>query len=201
MTYPDLYILRHGETFWNAEGRMQGHLNSPLTPRGVAQAHAQAALLARANLTGFAFYTSPLGRAVQTAAIALGPLATTIRTDDRLMEIDVGAWQGCLRRNLVTGDLVEGPDGDVTLYARAPGEGLAALTARAQAFLDDLDCPAVVVCHGIISRVLRRLVLGLGPEALADLPGGQGNVFYLSQGRQEELRSPSALGNPSPAGG
>ncbi|MBS1301599.1 histidine phosphatase family protein [Loktanella sp. SALINAS62] len=188
MTYPDLYILRHGETLWNAEGRMQGHLNSPLSPRGLAQAARQADIMASRDLPGFACYASPLGRAVQTAALVLGPLVTTIRTDDRLMEIDVGAWAGLLRRDLVTGELVEGPDGDVSIYARAPGEGMDALFLRARAFLDDLDGPAVLVCHGIISRVLRVIVLGLDRDALADLPGGQGNVFYLSQGTQQELR-------------
>ena len=185
---PDLYILRHGETVWNREGRMQGWLNAPLTDLGLAQAGRQGEVLARRDLTGFTFYTSPLGRAVQTAGIALGPVATEIRTDDRLREIDVGPWSGQLRRDFAPDAAGEGPDGDLGVYARAPGEGLAAVAARARAFVAALDGPAVIVCHGIVSRFLRCAALGLEDAAWDSLPGGQGNVFYLSAGRMEELR-------------
>ncbi|RYH02822.1 histidine phosphatase family protein [Salipiger sp. IMCC34102] len=189
MSFPDLYILRHGETVWNRENRMQGHLDSPLTQRGLGQAADQRRILAGRDLTGFSFLVSPLGRAVQTAGIALGGLATTVRTDDRLMEIDVGRWQGLLRQDLVEGDLVEGPDGDPSLYERAPGgEGFDGLEARARSFLDDLSGPAVLVTHGIASRMLRMIATGAGREALLTMPGGQGNVFFVSDGRQTELR-------------
>ncbi|MFZ3581963.1 histidine phosphatase family protein [Loktanella sp. DJP18] len=185
---PDLYILRHGETVWNREGRMQGRLNAPLTDLGRAQAARQSRLLAGRDLAGFAFFTSPMGRAVQTAGIALAEVATEIRTDDRLREIDVGAWSGLLRRDFAPDASSEGPDGDLSVYARAPGEGLARVAARARSFVAGLDGPAVIVCHGIISRFLRCAALGLDDSAWTDLKGGQGNVFYLSQGRMEELR-------------
>ncbi len=185
---PDLYILRHGETIWNREGRMQGHLNAPLTPLGREQALRQGALLAARDLTGFAYYTSPLARAVQTAALALGDIADEIRTDDRLKEIDVGAWQGRLRSDFAPGVRHDGSDGDLTIYARAPGEGLVGVAARAQDFLNSRTRPSVVVCHGIISRFLRCAALDLPENAWSELPGGQGNVFYLSKGRMEELR-------------
>ena len=188
MKYPDLYVLRHGETVWNREGRMQGHLDSPLTENGVAQARRQGVLLAGRDLAGFRFFSSPLGRAMQTARIALDGLTDDIRTDDRLMEIDVGAWQGRLRRDLAAGPLVEGPDGDLRLYDSAPGEGFAGVEARARSFLAALDGPAVLVCHGIISRMLRCVALGQGTGGLERVSGGQGNVFYLRQGRMEELR-------------
>ncbi len=75
----DLYILRHGETTWNREGRMQGHLNAPLTDLGQAQAAAQGAVLAQRDLRGFAFYSSPLARAVHTAGLARRYSATSSR--------------------------------------------------------------------------------------------------------------------------
>ena len=53
MTFPEIYILRHGQTEWNAENRMQGALNSPLTPQGAADAARQGAILAQRDLTGF----------------------------------------------------------------------------------------------------------------------------------------------------
>nr|MCW1951852.1 histidine phosphatase family protein [Octadecabacter sp.] len=94
MTYPELYILRHGQTVWNAEDRMQGWLNSPLTPKGEADAARQGEILRSIDLAGFDFWSSPSGRAIQTAGIACGPLAEAVHTDIRLREIGVGDWAG-----------------------------------------------------------------------------------------------------------
>ena len=189
VSYSDFYVLRHGETEWNREGRMQGRLNSPLTARGEEHARTQHRILSKLDLTDHACFASPLGRAVQTAGIALAGIARLIRTDDRLMEIGVGDWQGRLRSDLVEGDLIEGPDGDPALYERAPnGEGFDGLEARCRSFLSDLDGPAVLVTHGIASRMLRTIATGASRDALLTMPGGQGNVFLVSQGRQTELR-------------
>ena len=70
-----IYLIRHGETTWNREGRVQGHLDSPLTERGIAQAKAAGRTL-RPLLNGenFLLLTSPLGRARQTAALVLRQL-------------------------------------------------------------------------------------------------------------------------------
>jgi probable phosphoglycerate mutase len=184
--YPDVFILRHGETFWNAENRMQGGLNSALTDKGLAQAARQFALLADCDLTGFAAISSPQGRAFQTAGIAVAPHIAMIRTDDRLREIGVGEWQGRLRAELkAEGPVTDGPDGPIALYEQAPqGEGFDRLEARCRAFLDDLAGPSVLVTHGITSRMLRTILLGTGRAALGQLPGGQGNVFHVKDGVQ-----------------
>lgn len=189
MEFPELYVLRHGETHWNAENRMQGGLNSPLTDTGRAQAARQAALLGQQDLTGFVAFSSPQGRAIETVGIAVAPHMAMIRTDDRLREIGVGAWQGRLRSELqVTGPLVDGPDGPIAMYEQAPGgEGFARLEARCRAFLADLPGPAVLVTHGITSRMLRCIVLGLDRAGLGHLPGGQGVVFHLRDGVQTQL--------------
>ena len=182
---PELYILRHGETRWNAENRMQGALNSPLTPRGEMQAAHQGEILRGCDLTGFRFLCSPQGRAVQTAAIALAEIAHDIHTDDRLREIGVGDWSGLLRDTL---PMPGGPDPYMAQYEMAPnGEGIARLTDRVQAFLDDLDGPAVLVTHGITSRVIRSIAVG--PQALANptIHGGQGCVYHVRDGVQRLL--------------
>ena len=82
----ELYLLRHGETEWNREGRIQGSQDSPLTARGRAQATAQADILAREvpQLWQLARYCSPLRRARDTARIALDGLVPVI--DRRLRE-------------------------------------------------------------------------------------------------------------------
>jgi len=188
--FPDIYVLRHGETEWNAQKRMQGALNSPLTARGVAHAEAQGRIMAKRDLDGFDVIVSPQGRAFQTAAIALGPLVGRLRTDDDLAEILVGEWSGKLRSELPSfPDAEETPDGVLALYDYAPrGEGFGGLKARCLGFLNRLERPAVLVTHGITSRMLRTLHLGRDIDALGDLPGGQGVVFHLSEGAHSVLK-------------
>ncbi|WP_044043934.1 histidine phosphatase family protein [Octadecabacter antarcticus] len=185
MTYPELYILRHGETTWNAENRMQGWLNSPLTPKGEADAARQGEILSGLDLDGFTYLCSPSGRTVQTAGIACGRIAESVCTDMRLREIGVGDWAGRLRDELPQGT---GDDPYMAQYEMAPsGEGMAVLSARCQAFLADLNGPAVLITHGITSRVIRSIVVG--PHALANpsIRGGQGCVYHLKGGVQNLL--------------
>ena len=185
MPFPELYILRHGETEWNAENRMQGALNSPLTAKGEADAARQAAILADRDLTGFRFWSSPQGRAIQTAGIALARIADDIHTDDRLREIKVGDWSGLLRDTL---PMPDGPDPYALQYDMAPnGEGLNAVEIRARAFLAELTGPAVLVTHGITSRVLRRIVIGDAALAEVTAHGGQGCIYHLKDGQQTLL--------------
>lgn len=187
--FPELYILRHGETAWNAEHRMQGALNSPLTDKGKGHAALQADILAGIDLSDFDAWCSPQGRAFETAAIAVARQVPFIHTDIRLREIGVGQWQGKVRSELKTDiPIEEGPDGPIALYAHAPeGEGFDALETRCTDFLISLTRPAVLITHGITSRMLRSIVLGSGRESVGQLPGGQGNVFHLKNGMQNQL--------------
>jgi len=192
MTFPELYILRHGETERNAENRMQGWLNSPLTAVGATQAARQLEILRNRDLKGFQARTSPLGRCVQTAGIAVAPLLTEVPSDSRLREIGVGEWQGKVRTELNWGgDPVNGPDGPLAMYAAAPGgEGFEALSRRCLAVLSELSGPTVLVTHGITSRMMRMMVLGHAWsdfETMAALPGGQGVVYHMKDGVQTKL--------------
>ena len=186
---PELYILRHGETLWNAHGRMQGALNSALTDTGREQAARQGAILQGIDLAAFDVLCSPQGRAFETAAIALARQVTHVHTDTRLREIGVGDWAGKLRAELSVGrPVTEGPDGALELYEHAPGgEGFAALEARCSAFLHSLTRPSVLVTHGITSRMLRAIATGAGRAGLEGIGGGQGVVFHISGGSQKRL--------------
>lgn len=185
LTYPELYVLRHGETVWNAENRMQGELNSPLTPKGEMDAARQGEILRSLPLDGFHFLCSPQGRAVQTAAIAVAPLAAMIRTDDRLREIGVGDWSGRLRDELPKPG---GTDPYMSQYEMAPnGEGWERLEARVRDFLSDLPGPSVLVTHGITSRMIRSVVAGQGAIAVPAVRGGQGCVYHVKDGVQNLL--------------
>ncbi len=181
----ELYVLRHGETEWNVEGRMQGALDSALTPRGRAQAQRQAEIFQSLDLEGADIFSSPQGRAIETAKIALAVHMPDLRTDDRLREIGVGAWAGRLRCDLE-------PYGEagssLALYENAPGgEGFARLALRCAAFLADLRKPAVIVTHGITSRMLRAIAMGGGIDDLAKMPCGQGVVYHIKNAVQKRL--------------
>ncbi len=187
--YPSLYILRHGQTEWNAQHRVQGSLDSPLTALGRDQARAQRRLLETEDLTGFQALCSPQGRAFQTAAIALEGLFTRITTDARLAEIGVGSWEGLPRDELVIDGVVdESEESALDLYNRAPGgEGFVALRHRCAAFLDSLTGPSVLVTHGITSRMLRLIVLDRDICEIGRLPGGQGVIYHLEGGAMRQL--------------
>jgi broad specificity phosphatase PhoE len=153
--------------------------------KGEADAARQGAILRGRQLDGFAYLCSPSGRTVQTAGIACAQIAEAVHTDIRLREIGVGDWAGRLRDELPQGT---GNDPYMAQYEMAPnGEGIAVLSARCLAFLTDLSGPAVLITHGITSRVIREIVVG--PDALSNpsIHGGQGCVYHLKGGVQNLL--------------
>jgi 2,3-bisphosphoglycerate-dependent phosphoglycerate mutase len=93
-----LYLIRHGESVYNAEGRIQGHSDVPLSELGRRQGVAVAEVLANRAID--ALYCSPLQRAYEMAEIIARRLKLPIRLDDRLKEINVGVFQGRLRTEL-----------------------------------------------------------------------------------------------------
>jgi broad specificity phosphatase PhoE len=87
-----LLLVRHGETDWNAEGRLQGHTDRPLNEHGRRQARALADRLARDDIE--AVYASDLARARETAEIVAERLGLPVVTDPDLRERDWGNWEG-----------------------------------------------------------------------------------------------------------
>lgn len=188
--YPEIWIIRHGQTEWNRAGIMQGALDSPLTGLGRQQARAMHGLLARTPPPADAMgWVSPQGRAQETAAITLAGHFTNWTTDARLAEVDVGEIGGMTLED-ATGHFPETFDapGRFAWHFRAPGgESWDDFSGRIEAFLDQLAAPAVIVAHGIVSRVMRLLALGLPRAAIEDLPGGQGVIHRVRGGRTDVL--------------
>ena len=183
--FPELFILRHGETEWNLAGRLQGRFDAPLTANGIRQARTQREILQRHDLPGFRAVSSPQGRALQTARLALKGLLAPIHTEPALSEIGLGAWAGRVRAEVMA---ESGAEDSFALYELAPdGEGFGALRARCESFLRALDSPAVLITHGITSRMLRLILTGRPISALRDAGGGQGMVFYVENGVQYRL--------------
>lgn len=91
----ELIVIRHGETVWNTEGRIQGHLDSPLSENGIAQAIAIGRRLAGESLD--ALYTSDLGRAYSTARHIARHAGGAVRVESRLRERNLGILQALTR--------------------------------------------------------------------------------------------------------
>ena len=186
MKYPELLVLRHGETVWNQLGKFQGRRDSPLTQKGQTQALKQNALLVNVQNPPSAKYCSPQGRAVHTARLALGSDEDLI-LDNRLQEIDFGEWEGATRDE-IRADIDYPFEGGLWNFRSPKGEDFRAITERVESFLNDLREPAIVVTHGITSIVLRGLYLGLDQSEILKLPKDQGCVFQLSNGKETILR-------------
>jgi probable phosphoglycerate mutase len=191
-----IYLVRHGRTEFNAEGRFQGHCDSPLTPLGVQQAEGYGQLLKGliADPAAWTLVASPLGRAVQTAEIiaaALG-LPMGFPRDPRLAEIGMGSWDGLTGEEIemVSPGVLKGSS-RYDFFFRAPdGEGYAAFAARLGDWLDEAvqdGRPRIVVSHGVAGRVLRGLYARMDPDAALKLDAPQDALFRLSQGQIERI--------------
>lgn len=159
------YLVRHGQTEWNAAARMQGQLDSPLTALGREHARTSGRLLARLGVD--AAFASPLGRVRETLAIVAEHVSVTPVFDDRLKEWSAGAWSGELYSDLPQ----RWPEAWAAWTAdrynqRAPqGENFVDLAGRARSFVEAANrAPGervAVVAHGFFNRALAEVLLGL----------------------------------------
>ena len=94
------YLVRHGQTEWNTQGRTQGHGNSPLTDLGISQAQNLAKALREYPID--MIYCSDLGRAVQTAQIVGKELNLDVVATDKLREMGFGVWEGMKMTDIET---------------------------------------------------------------------------------------------------
>ncbi|SDI00178.1 histidine phosphatase family protein [Lutimaribacter saemankumensis] len=186
MPIPPLYLLRHGQTDWNRDRRIQGQMESDLTELGRTQAARQGEILGALPLPdGIAAFASPQRRTRQTAEIALGAAGLNPVFDDRLKEVGLGRWEGHLYADMAKAE-PEAFQGKSILQIclNSPGETPEALRARIASFLDDLTGPAVVVSHGVALTVLRGLVLNASADAMEAMSRDQGVVWELRDGRE-----------------
>lgn len=165
-----LFIARHGETVFNAAGRMQGmYAHTPLTREGGEQATMMGVALKRYVADGapLSLMASPAGRTLQTLALVVEETGHDYHahdTDVRLREIDVGEWEGQYYHH-VAPDMRTLMDPVHRLFiVKAPGgEDYRDVAERVtewlgeQAFTDDM----LIITHGMTARVLRGILLGL----------------------------------------
>jgi len=160
----DIVFVRHGETDWNRERRVQGSHGPPINDAGKEQAKGLARLLWEVPLS--AIYSSALPRAIDTAAYVAGPHSLSVITDPRLNEIHHGAWEGLAESELPDLDLYRRWREDPSSCSLPGAEPLEAVQERAVAAMRDIvgqhlerDGLIAVVSHQIVLALLKCYIL------------------------------------------
>lgn len=197
--HPELLIfIRHGQTDWNAEGRMQGQRDIPLNATGQMQARQNGqhlkVYLEREQIdpAGLDFVASPLGRTRMTMELArreMGLPPSGYRIEDCLLELTFGSWEGSTLQELAgeNPELVAKRKADKWDFVPPGGESYRMLTERIGDWLQTVSRPSVVVAHGGVFRALRGLLEGLEVHAVPTLNVPQDVVFVWRNNRFEEL--------------
>ncbi|MGE5324419.1 MAG: histidine phosphatase family protein [Actinomycetota bacterium] len=187
----EIYLLRHGETEWNKEGRLQGHKDSSLTARGREQAQQLGRILAaRVGQRQLSMHVSPLGRARQTAAILRqylsGPEPVV---DPRLREMTLGGWEGLTRGEVnARWNGVIGGDLNAEWWFQAPGgETYENFRDRVCSWLVEQRGAIIAVSHGITTRMIRGEYVGLSRRERLSLPVRHGVIWKLAGGAIETI--------------
>lgn len=166
----ELILIRHGETEWNLSGRWQGHADSPLSDRGIAQAEALGKRLKTADFDFF--YSSDLARTLHTSRLVGGPSGWEAIQRENLRERDLGALEG-----LTTDEMLErhpevfhsfrndGPD-----YSPPGGESFRQFCERCSKAIEEIadaheGSRVGVVTHGGVLGAVFRYILGIPLEA------------------------------------
>ena len=190
MPAAELILVRHGETAWNREGRMQGHTDIPLSEEGFAQAEALAARLAEEAFD--ALWSSDLQRARQTAERVARRTGHRVAVDPRLRERNLGVLQSFTREESarVHPEVFDRYQRGEADYAIPGGESARQFSARALGALTEIaqglaGGRAVVVCHGGVLDVLYRAAAGEGPGGprRTTLLNASVNTFRYREGR------------------
>ena len=185
-----LYFVRHGETDWNRERRLQGQHDIPLNALGRSQASRCGVILRDLlerngrPLAEYDYVSSPLGRARATmelmrTEIELDP--DGYRTDARLMEMSFGRWEGFTFAELQTREaaaLAE-RERDKWGFVLPGGESYAQLMVRVRAWYESIEHDTVVTAHGGVCRALMAHLNLARPEEASMGDIGQGVVYVF----------------------
>ena len=187
---PVIYFIRHGQTDWNAEHRLQGQRDIPLNDTGRAQAARNGRKLSEilTRPDRYEFVASPLRRPLETMEIVrqeMGLPRQEFRIDPILKEINFGDWEGFTMEELsaTAADAVEAWSADKWNSNAHGGESYSMLAARALEWLQSVKRDSVIVSHGAFSRCVRGHILGLAQNEIIDLDVPQNSFFSIRQGK------------------
>ena len=194
MTLRRLILLRHGQTDYNVDGRMQGHINSCLTDAGHEQAAEAAPVLA--SLAPDRLVSSDLRRAVDTAEVVGAACGLPVKFDPRLRETHLGLWQG-----QTVAEIERDYPGAIATWRSDPGwappegESRIDVVARSRPVVDELDAEfadsdgvsetVLLVAHGGLIAGLVTGLLELPPSAWPSF-GGLGNCRWAVLARRDD---------------
>lgn len=199
---PNILVIRHGETQWNRQGRLQGRRDTPLTIDGFRQAMAVGEYHRDrvAEASERSLWVSPLGRARQTASVVADMWQLpfdSFQVDAALSERAYGQWEGLLQADIraTRGAEIEENDRNPWTYAMADGESRAQLVARLRKWLDGLPLGPlhIVVTHSGCLRALRGIYTNASVETILSYHEPQTTSVLLSDGAEELLHVPEAL--------
>jgi broad specificity phosphatase PhoE len=190
---PTIYYIRHGETEWNTQGRLQGVQDIPLNDLGRRQSADAGRILAGLferdgrSEASIGFVASPLGRARQTMELVRGVLQLPLSAyaiDDRLREIGYGQWEGSTLAEMQAQDPELFAQRQIEKWTVSPpgGESYVSVQTRMTDWYRGLTADTVAVAHGGTARAL-MVALGFEtPETAADLTIEQGAVYVFGDG-------------------
>ena len=180
-------LVRHGETVWNRDGRIQGHRHVPLTERGIAQARQVAERLD--GQVGGRIYSSDMGHAISTAQALAAANVVEIRTDANLREFSYGAWEGLTLEQARANDpevYAHRITGRNSGIAAPGGETTLELLERVRLFTNaarkrhSTDEGVTIVAHGGTIRAVAVCLLGLGEEHFWRLRLSHGSLSVIT---------------------
>ena len=179
MPLPHLFIARHGQTDWNAEARLQGQEEIPLNALGRTQAARNGRHLAGllgSTAGGYRFLASPMLRTRETMRIIrseLGLDPDAYETDERLIELHFGDWQGSTLAEVGERDPAAVEAREAAKWAYVPpgesAESYELLARRAKPVFEGLIAPTILVAHGGIVRSFLKLYGAMPPAEAAHM--------------------------------
>ena len=195
MSITTVMLIRHGETAWNVEGRIQGHLDIPLNDIGLAQADAVGRRL-RPEIFD-AIYSSDLIRAFRTASPVVGNPETDLSREPRLRERNLGVLQGLTGHESMASQpaawsVFKSRDPELPLEA---GESLGEFSRRAVIFVDEMVARhsgqrILLVTHGGVLDAAYRHATGMPLSATRDFPILNASINVIAHdGRRWSLQS------------
>nr|AIA15525.1 Histidine phosphatase superfamily (branch 1) [uncultured bacterium] len=184
---PSIYFIRHGETDWNLEGRLQGQKDIPLNDLGRVQAEEAGRRLRGIvpHYEDLAYVASPMRRTRETMELlreAIGLHPEGYRLDERLIEITFGAWEGLTWKEVRKAEpqLAVLRERDKWNYVPpGGGESYAMLVDRVRPVLDDLTRSTVIVAHGGVARAFLAICCGISSRQAASMDIWQGRVLVI----------------------
>lgn len=189
-----ILFIRHGETDYNYDGRLQGQRDIPLNGKGREQASAVGRSLRKlmgptidALDAADAFLCSPLSRTRQTIALARAAMGfdpDRYHRESALLELTFGEWEGLTWREVEARDPARAAQRDVDKWNFVPpgGESYAMLAERLRPWLDAQTQDVFVASHGGVARALAWLLAGVTPEVAANISIWQGRAIWFENG-------------------